>query len=421
MTRNKKPRFFYGYCIVLAAFLVLTVAGGGFNSFGVFLGPILSEFGWTRAVTSGAYSFSSAIYGLLVMVWGRLSDRFGPRLVLTTAGFFLGLSYLLMSRVTEVWQLYAFFGTTLGIGLSASIIPLLSTVSRWFVRRRGLMTGIVLAGLGAGTIFMPILVGQLISGYGWRMAFVALGIISLVSIIIAAQFLRRDPQSQGQLPNGAIEARPESPCSTASGLFLREAIRTKALWLLWSSYLCMGTCIYGIIVHIVAYATSVGITAISAVNIIAIAGATNILGRFIMGGLVDRIGSRVVLVIALVLMLGALVLLQLSKELWILYLFGAILGFAWSGVVVHSPMIAEFFGLSSHGVLVGFIEIGFMVGVAIGPVLMGHMFDVAGSYKLAFLALTAVASVGLILALLLGRSSGLRLNHSKLGNKGTDG
>ena len=131
------------------------------------------------------------------MVWGRLSDRFGPRLVLTTAGFFLGLSYLLKSRVTEVWQLYAFFGTTLGIGLSASIIPLLSTVSRWFVRRRGLMTGIVLAGLGAGTIFMPILVGQLISGYGWRMAFVALGIISLVSIIIAAQFLRRDPQSQG--------------------------------------------------------------------------------------------------------------------------------------------------------------------------------------------------------------------------------
>ena len=102
-----------------------------------------------------------------------------------------------MSRVTEVWQLYAFFGTTLGIGLSASIIPLLSTVSRWFVRRRGLMTGIVLAGLGTGTIFMPILVGQLISGYGWRMAFVALGIISLVSIIIAAQFLRRDPQSQG--------------------------------------------------------------------------------------------------------------------------------------------------------------------------------------------------------------------------------
>jgi len=183
----------------------------------------------------------------------------------------------------------------------------------------------------------------------------------------------------------------------------------------------MGTCIYGIIVHIVAYATSVGITAISAVTIIAIAGATNIPGRFVTGGLIDRIGSRVVLVIALVLMLCALVLLQLSKELWILYLFGAILDFAWSGVVVHSPMTAQFFGLSSHGVLVGFIEIGFMVGVAIGPVLMGHMFDVAGSYKLAFLALTAVASVGLILALLLGRSSGLRINHSKLGNKGTDG
>src|SRR5262245_11021131 len=143
-----EPGIFYGYTIVAAASFIMVLIFGVHYSFGIFFKPVSTEFGWTRAMTAGAFSLVWIPQGLLASVMGGLNDRFGPRLVLTICGFLIGLGYLLMSQITALWQLYLFYGVIVGAGLGGTFVPLVSTTTRWFVKRRGLMAGIVAAGVG---------------------------------------------------------------------------------------------------------------------------------------------------------------------------------------------------------------------------------------------------------------------------------
>ena len=132
-----EPGFFYGYIVVVAALSIMVAIWGTYYSFGVFFKPMLTEFGWSSAMTSGALSLSMIFYGLLGIVMGGLTDRFGPRIVMTFCGFLMGLGYLLMSQISAAWQLYLFYVVILGTGLSGAFVPLTSTVGRWFVKNRG--------------------------------------------------------------------------------------------------------------------------------------------------------------------------------------------------------------------------------------------------------------------------------------------
>ncbi len=143
MTETRKSKFFYGYIVAITAFFIMVLIWGTYYSFGIFFKPVSTEFGWTRAMTSGAFSLSMIMYGLLGIVMGGLNDRLGPRLVMTFCGFFLGLGYLLMSQTNTIWQLYLFYGGIIGIGMGGSWVPLTSTIARWFVKRRSMVTGIV--------------------------------------------------------------------------------------------------------------------------------------------------------------------------------------------------------------------------------------------------------------------------------------
>jgi len=404
---NRKPKFFYGYIIVLVAFLIILVAEGTFYSFGVFFEPLSTDFGWTRAMTSGAFSLSMLIYGLLGIITGRLTDRFGPRIIITVCGFLFGLGYLLMSQINAIWQFYLFYGVIMAIGLSGAYVPLLATVSRWFVERRGMMTGIVLAGIGAGTMIMPPLATWFISSYGWRASYIIIGIIALVLIISAAQFLRRDPGQIGQLPYGAGEVNEQESDWEGRGFYLREAMYTRQFWILFIAAFCFAFLIFTIIVHIVPHAIGLGISAASAANVLAIMGMLSIGGRVIMGGAGDRIGYKQALIICLGLMSVALFWLIIAKELWMLYLLAAIFGFTSGGSeALFIPMMAKLFGLRSLGVIFGVNAFGFMIGGAIGPVLAGHIFDITGSYQLAFLVGAVVGIIGLIVLLFLKLTRG---------------
>jgi len=412
LAENRKPLFFYGYIVVLVAFCIYLVADGTFYSFGVFFEPILTDFGWTRAATSGAYSLCMILIGLMSIVMGRLNDRFGPRILLTGCGVFLGLGYLLMSQISAMWQLYVSFGLLIGIGVSAFLVPLQSTVARWFVKRRGLMTGISIAGVGLGTIIMPLLASRLISIYGWRTSYFIVGIIALVLITLAAQFLKRDPGQIGLSPYGEDEAKGEHSDIQAEGLSLREAIHTRQLWLLCALCFCYYMCVATIMVHIVIHATGLGISALSAANILAIIGGTSIAGRVIIGSAADRIGNKVTLIICFILMSIALVWLMAIQEVWMFYLFAAIFGIGYGGVTaLKSPVTAELFGLRSHGVILGVTTLSDCIGGVIGPVLAGGIFDITDSYQWAFLACAILAILGIILA------SALKSNVSKGGWK----
>ncbi len=399
--KTREPTFFYGYVVVIAAFLIMMVMYGTMYTFGVFFEPLLVEFDWTRAITSGAFSMYFILFGLLGILAGRLNDRFGPRMVVVACGFFLGSGYLLMSQISTIWQLYLFYGVIIATGASGGFVPLASTVARWFVKRRGLMTGIVISGTGLGTVVMPPIAARLISSYGWRASYVIVGIMALVLVILAAQFLRRDPSQVGQLPYGEGKPKQENLNLEAKGFSLRRAIHTRQFWMLCGMFSSFNFLLQAIMVHIVIHATGLGISVASAANILAIIGGLSIAGRIIMGSAGDRIGNKAALIICFSLMSIALLWLQLAKEVWMLYLFAAIFGFAYGGKsTLLSPMVAELFGLSSLGVILGVIEFTLAIGGAIGPALAGHIFDITGSYQLAFLVCVAASIVGLILALL---------------------
>ena len=402
MVENKYPKFFYGYIVVAAAFLIMVVMWGTLYSFGIFFKPLLAELGWARAMTSGAYSLFMVLHGLLYIPAGRLNDKFGPRVIMIVCGFFLGLGYLLMSQVNDIWHLFLFYGVIVGFGAGGGYVPLLSTVSRWFVKRRGLMTGIVVSGAGFGTVIMPPVVNWLISDYGWRTSYIVVGIVSLVLIILAALFLRRDPSQVGQLPYGEGEAKEQSLDLEAGGFSVQRAIRTRQFWMFSVVIFSLLFSQQSIMVHIAPHATDLGISAAVAANILAIIGGLSIAGRLIMGNAADRIGNKPVIVTAFILMAITLFWLVAAREVWMFYLFAIVFGFAYGGIVsIESPIIAELFGMGSHGVIFGAMHSISTIGGAIGPVLAGRIFDITGSYQPAFLVYAVVAVIGLILVSLL--------------------
>ena len=387
--------------MVVAAFLIMVLMLGILSTFGIFFKPMLTDLGWTRAVTSGAFAVFWIIQGLLAIVMGRVNDRLGPRIVISVCGFILGLGYLLMSQTSALWQLYLFYGVIIGTGMSGAFVPLTSTVARWFVKRRGAMTGIVVAGSGAGGLIAPPLANWLISIYDWRISYIILGGIALVAVILVAQFLRRDPAQMGQMPYG--ESKEETGLKGGTKAFsLREAASVRQFWLAFSMLFCLGFAMFTILVHIAPHATDLGFSAATAANILAAAGGGSVIGRLLLGGVADRIGNRQVFILGFVLMAAALFWLVPATETWMLYLFAIIFGFASGGCIMsESPLVAELFGLRSHGLILGVTSFGYCIGAAAGPFLAGYIFDVTGSYSVAFLVCAAASVLGLILSAVL--------------------
>jgi len=398
-----RPRFFYGYVIVAVTFIIMVLSWGLYIVFGVFFDPLLVEFGWTRAMISGAYSLSSILGGVLAIAMGGLTDRFGPRLVVTFCGFCLGLGYLMMSQVNALWHLYLFYGVIVGIGMSGLWVPLLSSIVRWFVGRRSLMTGIVISGLTIGQLIAPLVISRLIAAHGWRLSCIILGGVVLLIIVLAAQFLRRDPGQVGQLPDSENEGKQQDLKSDSKDFILKEALHTAQFWLVAIIFLCVGFAAFAILVHIVPHAIKSGISAVTAANILAINGGIGIIGNFVLGGIIgDRIGNRKTFIIGAVLMAASLFWLVPAKEVWMLYLFAVVFGIGLGGMgTSESPLIARLFGLSSHGLIYGVVGLSWTVGGAVGPIVTGYMCDVIGNYQLAFLLCAVIGVVGLLLLVIL--------------------
>jgi MFS family permease len=392
-------RFFYGHVVVAASFAILVVIWAAYYSFGVFFKPLINEFGWTRATTSGAYSLSSIVMGLLAIAMGKLTDRFGPRIVMTICAILLFLGFWLMSKIVTTWQLYVFYGLIIGIGMGGSFVPLMSTVVRWFFKRRSMMTGIVAAGISIGTLIGPPTTHRLITNYGWRISYAILGVTVFAAVILIAQLLKRDPAEVGQLAYGEINISEKNSSKPLDNvLSFKEAIHTRQFWVVFFMFFCLGFMTFAIIVHLAPHAIELGISAAVAANILATIGGLNMIGRIIMGRVADIIGSKQAFVIGFILMAIALFFLVPSKMMWIIFVLAGLFGFA-NGTCVasQSPLVALLFGLSSHGVILGFLAFGFTTGGAFGPWLAGLIFDITNSYQFAFLMCAGVSLVGLFL------------------------
>ena len=398
-----RAKYFYGYNIVAAGFVIQAVCIGVMFTYGVFFKEFQAEFGWSRATISGAPSLAFLIMGAVGILAGRLNDRIGPRVLIVTSGISFGLGYLLMSRLQVPWQLYLLYGLLVGIGLSTHEVVTLSTLVRWFVRRRGMMSGIVKVGTGSGQLFVPLIATALIAAYGWRNSYLIIGTVVLVTLVAVAQVLRRDPQAMGLLPDGrSDEPRGDGTRFMEPGVSLKAAAQTRQFWIMCVAEFVTLLCMLTIIVHIVPHATDLGLPPAAAAGVLSTIGGVSMLGRFVMGTMNDRIGGRRSLMICLIVLFCGLVSLQVAREAWMLFVFAVIYGFAHGGFfTVVSPTLAELFGIGSHGALLGIVLFSGTIGGAIGPLLAGRIFDVTGSYQIVFLVASGLAVVGFVLITLL--------------------
>ncbi len=394
--------------MVAAAFLVALVAYGVQYSFGIFLKPLSEDLGGTRALVSWAASIFMFSRGALAIFTGWATDRYGPRKIVALGGFFLGLGLLLTSQSGAAWQLYLFYGLMVGFGLSVAFAPLVATASRWFVSKRGLAVGIVVAGIGVGTMTVR-LVSPLIATYEWRLSYIIIGLLAWLVVIPAALLLRRSPEEKGLLPLGKVEVVAANEgksdaitkgdnLASGGGFSLRGAMRTRAFWVLLTVIILWSICLQMIMIHIYPHVTDLGIPRDKAADLFLWLGAASVGGRLAMGAVSDRLGGRPALAICLIMMALAMFWLLRAGDIWAFYLFAAVFGFAYGGCVPQLPIIAgELFALRSIGAIIGVQMLGVAIGGFIGPLLGGIVFDVTGSYYIAFL----VSGICTILALVL--------------------
>jgi MFS family permease len=383
------------YMIVLGACLTQFTVIGLLFSYGLFFKAFEAEFGWSRTLLSSCMSFAFLVMGVLAIFGGRLNDRYGPRPVLAVSGTLCGTGYVLLSQVTQPWQLFAVFGLFIGVGMATHDVVTLSTIARQFQQRRGLMTGVVKVGTATGQIAVPPVAALLIATQDWRPALMILGAAAVALLLAAAALMKSPPARPG--PGGGGEA---------AGYRLGEARRSRTLWMICAIQFSFFATLTTIPLHIVVHGMDLGMTPGRAAVLLSVLGAASVVGRLSVGAFVDRIGGRRALILCFLPLVASLLAFLFISAPWPLFAAVAVYGFAHGGFfTVVSPTVAEYFGLQAHGAIFGIVLFSGTIGGAAGPILAGRVFDLTGSYAPAFTALAVLASLGLALVLRLPSST----------------
>ena len=269
------------------------------------------------------------------------------------------------------------------------------------------MTGIIQSGVGIGGLGFALLAGWLILTYGWRLAYIILGIITLVCTITSGLFLKRDPRDTGQLPDGASkimtpEIKSQSPSIQTAGFSLREAAHTRQFWIIAGLFFSFGFARTTFITHLAAHVQDMGFSLADAANIMATFTGASVIGRIGMGRTADIIGNKPALIISFAVTTVSLIWGLMSGDLWEFYLFAFAFGFGWGAqAVLRFAISSEVFGLVSLGLVFGVLGLAESSAGTIGSYFAGYIFDVLGNYQPAFWMSIAVSTMGIILAWLL--------------------
>jgi len=386
-----RDRLFYGWVVVVSFLIIGTVLWGVRLSFGVFFKSLESEFNLTRAETSAILSVYMVLGIIFAVIGGRAIDRYGPKTVVLLMGIFTGLGLVFTSQVNSLWQLFITYSLLLSIGTSATFLVVVSTVARWFDKKRGLAVGIATSGIGLGMVVVTPFANYLINIFDWRTAYLVLGITVWLVVIPLSRLLRKDPYEIGTLPDGLeldlTDVKIETARIKPTYFSLLQAVRTRSFWLIMFIWLLFATNAFILLTHLVPHAMDIGFSSVEAAIIISLIGAGVILGRILLGAVADRLGRKSTTLICAILQGGAMLWLSWSNHLWMLYLFALIYGFVFGGMGSSvAALIADTFGLGNIGTIVGVLEIGFGIGAAIGPIIGGIIFDISNSYFMAFLS-----------------------------------
>lgn len=358
------------------------------STFALFYVPMLAELGWGRGPTALGYSLSWLGFVAFAPVSGWVHDRWGARAAVTMGGLALGATLALMARVTAPAEYYLCFGVLGAAGIAGLIIPSTTAVTRWFVRSRGLAMGVVSAGnAGSAIVFYPVN-AWLIEAFGWRRAFVVFGgVVALASITLALLY-RRPPAPAGPGRAGAPAAAREWT--------LRSALGSSRLWAAFAMVM-LGTLGFQVMAtHQVAHVTDRGFGAATIVWLFSLGAACTMAGNLAGGWLSDRLGRGWVFALGSAVAIAGIACLALvhgpaDVPLLVLYAASGV-GFGMR-IAQLSAIPADVFSGPHLGAILGVVHAGAGLGGAVGPFLGGWLFDVTGSYRLAFAA-AAVAVAG---------------------------
>ncbi|MCS6926193.1 MAG: MFS transporter [Candidatus Binatia bacterium] len=404
-------RFFYGWFIVGILFFISIIDGGFTYIFSAFLKPLSQEFGWTRAQTAGAFSLYLLAAGLTLPVWGWLADRKGVRPVFLLSALIDGVALLLLSTVDSLFAFYVLY-FLLGIGLGG-IGPTTvgKVISQWFVAKRGRAMGIALIGAGAGGLVLVPFAGFLIEEFNWRVAYRGLAALALGGMLpLVWCFLTDTPQEKGLLPLGQERTAQEATstattAAAASGSNLKDALCAPTFWLLGVTF-CLGLMAgLGVTAHQVAFLQDAGLSLESASTIAGVTLGMSMGGRFFIGWVSEnpRYVHRMLVLCLVMQATGIAILLYLDPlRFWTIVSFVLLFGLGYGGLIVLWPLtVAHHFGLRAFGAIAGVLgTIAASFGGAVGPILVGALYDSTGSYSLAFLTCSGMLLLGAVVALL---------------------
>jgi len=406
-----KDKIYYGW-VVVATFCIAGTAIWGIRfSFGVFFKSLENEFALSRAATSTIFSAHMVLGGIFTILGGWALDRYGPRVVFLLMGIFTGLSLLLTGQTGALWQIFFTYSLLLAIGTSAIYVTVMSTVSRWFEKRRGLALGIASIGAGMGPLMVAPFATYLISAFDWRMAYIIMGAIAWVVVLPLSRLLKRDPREIGMLPDGAEFSAAmtlgQKPVEPAAYLTLWQAIRTRSFWLVVGIFFFYAVNMFLVLTHLVPHVTDLGFSAVEAATVLSVAGGATLAGRILLGMASDRIGRKRAAIICVLIKAGAMLWLLWAQEMWMFYLFALVFGLAWGGMgPVMAAIIGDTFGLGRMGAILGVLDAGFNAGAAVGPIIGGVIFDIKQSYSLSFLMGMALILVTSVLISFIRRETG---------------
>jgi MFS family permease len=402
--------FFYGWVIVAVIFVTMAIGVNARTAFSLFYPPILSEFGWERGVTAGAFSFGFVASGIASPLIGRLMDRRGPRVVMELGVLLMGSGLLLAPLTTQPWHLYLTIGVLVGsgsvcLGYSGQSLFL----PNWFVRRRGLAIGLAFAGVGIGSVTLLPWVQHMIEQTGWRTACTAMGIMVLVVLAPINLLLHKRPEDIGLQPDGdaaptATSVRPASnvvdPAWAGIDWTLSRALRTVRFWWIAVGYFCALYIWYAVQVHQTKFLLDIGFSSGVGVWALGVVSLLSIPGQIWLGHLSDRIGREWVWTIASIgfaICFAALVALKYWPVMPLVYLMVFAQGaFGYGLTSVIGPVVLEIFQGKHYGSIFGTVMLAALAGAAAGPWVTGRLYDLSGSYTAAFALGIAVSLLSAI-------------------------
>ncbi|TPK42132.1 MFS transporter [Mesorhizobium sp. B2-5-4] len=384
----------YRWVIVAAGALMSCVAIGTMFSLAIFLEPMAIDTNWSRAGISSAMTLNFLVMGLGGFAWGALSDRFGARIVVTIGAVLLGLALVLASRAGSLLTFQITYGVLVGLAASAFFAPMIALTSGWFDTNRGLAVSLVSAGMGVAPMTISPFARWLISAYEWRAAMFDIGLLAWVLLLPAVLLVRQPPKPAA---SGAAAA----PVAEGAGLTVGQALRSPQFIVLGLTFFACCAAHSGPIFHMVSYAMLCGVAPMAAVSIYSVEGLAGLGGRLLYGVLADRLGVKPVLIVGLAIQAIVIAAYLSISQLDQFYMLAVIFGATYGGVMpLYAVLAREYFGQRILGTVFGATTMLSSLGMALGPLAGGMIFDAYASYHWLFIgsALIGLGAAGIAIA-----------------------